>query len=43
MLLGVLVYLLLAAIPYFGWLVTVAATFLGLGAIWMSLRDTARL
>jgi len=43
MLLGVLVYLLLAAIPYFGWLVAVAATFFGLGALWMSLRDTGRL
>jgi len=40
MLLGVLVYLLLAAIPYLGWLVAVAATFFGLGAIWMSTRDT---
>ena len=43
MLLGVLVYLLLAAIPYFGWLVAVAATFFGLGAMWMSLRDAGRL
>ena len=43
MLLGVLLYLLLAAIPYVGWLVAVAATFFGLGAIWMSLRDTGRL
>jgi len=43
MLLGILVYLLLAAIPYLGWLVAVAATFLGLGAIWMSIRDTGQL
>jgi len=43
MLLGILVYLLLAAIPYFGWLVTAAATFFGLGAIWMGLRDTGQL
>lgn len=43
MLLGVLVYLLLAAIPYLGWLVAVAATFAGLGAIWLSLRDSGRL
>jgi len=42
-LLGILVYLLLAAIPYFGWLVTAAATFFGLGAIWMGMRDTGRL
>lgn len=39
MLLGVLLYLLLAAIPYLGWLVAVGATFLGLGAIWQSLQD----
>jgi hypothetical protein len=42
-LLGVLVYLLLAAIPYLGWLVAVAATFFGLGAIWMTVRDTRQL
>jgi cytoskeletal protein CcmA (bactofilin family) len=43
MLLGILAYLLLAAIPYFGWLAAVSATFFGLGAIWMSVRDTGRL
>jgi hypothetical protein len=43
MLLGVLVYLLLAAVPYLGWLVAVAATFFGLGAIWMTLRDTRQI
>ena len=42
-LLGVLVYLLLAAIPFLGWLVAVAATFFGLGAIWMTVRDTRQL
>jgi cytoskeletal protein CcmA (bactofilin family) len=42
MLPGVLIYLLLAAIPYLGWLAAVAATFFGLGAIWMSVRDTGR-
>jgi hypothetical protein len=31
---GVVVYALLASIPYLGWLVAVIATFLGLGAIW---------
>lgn len=40
MLLGVLLYLLLAAIPYLGWLVAVAATFVGLGAIWQGFQDT---
>jgi len=33
-LLGVIVYALLASIPYLGWLVAVIVTFLGLGAIW---------
>lgn len=40
MLLGVLLYLLLAAVPYLGWLVAVAATFVGLGAIWQGFQDT---
>ena len=31
---GVIVYALLASIPYLGWLVAVIVTFLGLGAIW---------
>jgi hypothetical protein len=31
---GVIVYALLASIPYLGWLVAIIATFLGLGAIW---------
>jgi hypothetical protein len=31
---GVIVYALLASIPYLGWLVAVIATFMGLGAIW---------
>jgi hypothetical protein len=43
MLLGILVYLLLSAVPFLGWLVAVAATFFGLGAIWMGIRDTGRL
>jgi hypothetical protein len=42
MLLGILVYLLLAAVPYLGWVVAIAATFFGLGAIWMSIRDTGQ-
>ena len=40
LLFGILIYLLLAAIPYLGWLVAVAATFIGLGAIWQSFHDT---
>ena len=43
LLVGVLMYLLLAAIPYLGWLIAVGATFVGLGAIWLSVRDSGRL
>jgi hypothetical protein len=32
---GVILYALLASIPYLGWLVTVVVTLLGLGAIWI--------
>ena len=31
---GVIVYALLASIPYLGWLIALIATFLGLGALW---------
>jgi type IV secretory pathway VirB2 component (pilin) len=31
---GVILYALLASIPYLGWLIAVIVTFLGLGAIW---------
>jgi cytoskeletal protein CcmA (bactofilin family) len=43
LLLGILVYLLLVAVPYLGWLAAVAATFFGLGAIWMTVRDTRQI
>jgi hypothetical protein len=33
--LGVVVYALLASIPYLGWLIAIIATLVGLGAIWM--------
>jgi hypothetical protein len=32
---GVVIYALLASIPYLGWLIAVVATLFGLGAIWM--------
>jgi hypothetical protein len=35
-LVGVVIYVLLASIPYLGWLIMVIATLLGLGAIWIS-------
>jgi hypothetical protein len=35
LLVGVILYALLASIPYLGWLVAVVATFFGLGALWM--------
>jgi hypothetical protein len=34
LLVGVVLYALLASIPYLGWLVVVIATLVGLGAIW---------
>ena len=39
MLLGVLIFAILAAVPVLGWLVTLAAVFFGLGAIWIWCRD----
>jgi len=32
---GVVLYALIASIPYLGWLIAVIVTFLGLGALWM--------
>jgi hypothetical protein len=39
LLLGALVYVLLAAIPYFGQALALVATLLGLGAVWLVWRD----
>ncbi|HSR47462.1 MAG TPA: polymer-forming cytoskeletal protein [Anaerolineales bacterium] len=39
LLLGALVYVLLAAIPYFGQALAIVATLLGLGAVWLVWRD----
>jgi len=38
LLLGVLLYVLVAGIPYFGFVVSIVVTLLGLGAMWLSLR-----
>jgi len=38
--LGLLIYVLLAAIPYFGWVVGVIATTLGLGAVFLIFRES---
>ncbi len=39
LLIGVVIYLLLRAIPYFGWVVGLVATLVGLGAIWLAFRQ----
>ncbi len=41
--LGLLIYILLAAIPYFGWAVGVIATILGLGAVLLVFRETRKI
>lgn len=39
LLLGVVLYVLVAGIPYLGFVVSVVVTLLGLGAMWLSLRE----
>lgn len=39
LLVGVLLYVVLAGIPYLGFVVSVLVTLLGLGAMWLSLRQ----
>jgi cytoskeletal protein CcmA (bactofilin family) len=39
LLLGVVLYVLLRAIPFFGWLLSVFVTLLGLGAMWLLYRE----
>ena len=39
LLLGLLIYVLLAWIPYFGWVVAVLVNAVGLGAAWLAYRD----
>lgn len=42
MLLGVLIFIIITAIPVLGWLATVATVLLGLGAVWLWGRDWLR-
>jgi cytoskeletal protein CcmA (bactofilin family) len=39
LLLGVLIYVLVNAIPILGWIIGILVTLLGLGAVWMVLKD----
>ena len=39
LLLGVLLYVVVAGIPYLGFVVSILVTLLGLGAMWLSLRE----
>jgi cytoskeletal protein CcmA (bactofilin family) len=39
LLLGLLIYVLLAWIPYFGWVIAVLVNAVGLGAAWLAYRD----
>jgi hypothetical protein len=40
--LGLLIYVLLASIPYLGWVIAVLSTAIGLGAAWLVYRDRSR-
>lgn len=40
MLLGIVLYVLVASIPYLGWVVATVVTFFGLGALWVVSRPT---
>lgn len=42
LLVGVVIYILLSVIPFVGWLITLAATFFGLGAIILVLRNSVK-
>jgi uncharacterized membrane protein len=39
LLLGLLIYVLLVWLPYFGWVVAVLVNAVGLGAAWLAFRD----
>jgi hypothetical protein len=39
LLLGLVLYVLLAWLPYFGWVVAVVVNAIGLGAAWLAYRD----
>jgi hypothetical protein len=38
-LIGLLIYVLLASVPYVGWFIALIATILGLGAVGVAFRD----
>lgn len=40
--LGILIYVLLRAVPFFGWWVGVLVTLIGTGAVWLVLRDSRK-
>jgi uncharacterized membrane protein len=39
LLLGLFLYVLLASIPYFGWVIAVLVNSIGLGAAWLAYRE----
>jgi hypothetical protein len=39
LLLGILIYVLLAWIPYFGWVIALLVNAIGLGAVWFAFRE----
>ncbi len=39
MVIGVVLYVILAAIPYIGWLVALVATIIGIGSMWLVYRS----
>jgi uncharacterized membrane protein len=39
MVIGVVLYVILAAIPYIGWLVALIATIIGIGSMWLAYRS----
>jgi hypothetical protein len=41
LIIGVVIYVLLAAIPLLGWLVGLGAALVGTGAIWLTIRSFA--
>jgi hypothetical protein len=42
LLLGVVIYVILRAIPIFGWLIGFMVTLIGLGAVYLVVRDSRR-
>lgn len=40
--LGIIIYILLRAVPFFGWWVGILVTLVGTGAVWLVLRDSQK-